>query len=128
MPDWLSALGATGPSRFAQGQSSAVIPQRTTATVRAAPRDAALRLVFGPVGKQLVKFEGLSGFRRKKARPLHGRHAIAQHSRSKRLRKTGLTKYRICCVAASNADRDREIPLGYRAVPNFMAAFALTDQ
>ena len=47
---------------------------------------------------------------------------------SKRLRQAGLPKNGVGGVPARNAHRHREISLGYRAVPDFMAAFALPDE
>jgi hypothetical protein len=49
-------------------------------------------------------------------------------TRSKRLRQTGLTQNCVCGVAARDADWYRKVSPRYRAVPDFMAALALTDQ
>jgi len=53
---------------------------------------------------------------------------VAGRARSKRLRQSRLAQDGIGGMAARNADRHGEIPLGDRAMPDFMAALALPDQ
>lgn len=58
-----------------------------------------------------------------------GRSGLARCRRSsKRLRQTGLAKDGIGGVAARNADGYGEVLLRDRAVPDFVAAFALPDE
>lgn len=52
------------------------------------------------------------------------RDKIARHS-SKGLRQAGLTKDRVRCVAARDAERYSKVSLGDRALPNLVAALAL---
>jgi len=47
---------------------------------------------------------------------------------SERLRQARLAQDGVGGVAAGDADRDRKIPFGGRAVPGLVAAFALPDE
>src|SRR6185437_9116820 len=61
-------------------------------------------------------------------RKLVEQEEAASIRRSKSLRQSGLTQNCIGGVAARNAQGDRKIPPGNRAVPDFMAALALPHQ